>query len=595
MKKILLVIVILFVLASAALAFFVLTFDINRYKAAIEKQLSAVVGNPVVIGRLSLAWKGLVIAGIENFNIYTEEAGQRTSALSFERASAVVDILPLLRKQLQISSLSVERLSLEATRTKEGKIEIRGYNTKPAASAAEKTAPETGGVIGFGIDNISVRDSTIRFYDMTTDLASDITIKHIDADIKNVSLDTPIKFSVKMALASDQQNVTASGVVGGLASGNISLKDFAANTDLGTFRYEELVKALPAIQKIGLREGPAGLVDVKVRELVMDKNRISTLWADVEYANGRVNLSQCKVPIERINLSASAAGNTLTVKSFSAKLAGGTVNGSGTIDDYLAAPRTTAKITADVKGLSAFLADVLDIRQKIDGDLSLTFDGTMAGKAWPEISKTIDGGGAIGLERGVIIDTNVAAQTLDALTIFPGLLQTVTQFVPARVQQSLNENYTVLKPIKVAYTVKERYVHVPDLKIQTDFADFIGSAQTSLTGDVSSKGTLRFSQDISTALVKAVSSMQYLADAQGLIEFPLAIKGGGGVFKVIPDLKYVGQKVAVQKAQEVATDFLKKAMGPKDGTQAGQGSSSGQTKLEDFLKTLMTEEKKTGQ
>jgi hypothetical protein len=218
--------------------------------------------------------------------------------------------------------------------------------------------------------------------------------------------------------------------------------------------------------------------------------------------------------------------------------------------------------------------------------MSLSFDGAMTGRSWPEISRTLTGGGEFYLDRGMMTNTNVLNQTLGSLTLFPGLPNMVREYVPAPIQQSFGNNDTVIEPLRQSYTIEGGYVMIPNLNLRTDTFDLRGEAKSSLTGDVSGSGIMRFAQSVSAAMVKAVPEMKYITNDQGMVEFPMAFKGGENGFKVIPDLKYVGQKIALQKAGDVVAGFIQNASKP--GSAGDSNASSVKIpKIKDLIKSYM--------
>jgi hypothetical protein len=368
-------------------------------------------------------------------------------------------------------------------------------------------------------------------------------------------------------------------------------------TDLAAFGHSQILKAIPALGKAGLKEGLAGALKVKIRELQMADGKVSNLSGDLKISGGRLILNQVRAPIEDIALDITFEGATITVKSFAARVLNGTIGGTAVIEDYLAMPRTTLTLTAEARGFHEFLATVAAVKQNLDGNARIAFSGTMKGGTWPEMSKTLSGKGTFALDSGIIINANVLDQTVGALTVFPNLVNSMQGNVSQPAQKAFNEAYTVLKPLNQAFTIEGGYIIVPDLILQSEYIDMRGDAKLSLTGDISGSGMIRFASSISGAMIMAVPQMKAIADPQGLVTFPIAFKGGSGAFKVIPDMKYIGRKIAVEAAGDVVSDFLKKANGaqaPASGANgAGEASPSKKPpKLKDFLKAIADEAKK---
>lgn len=592
MKRIMIVILALAAVAAVGIAVFIVTFDINMYRPALVSQIQSAVGGRVEVGRLSLALKGRIVLGVEGFRMYPAGNAAEASVLSFDRAEAGLELMPLLQRRVEISSISIDKPQMYLVRSKDGKIGFSGYGKAPSPAAENVTAAPVA--LGMKIDLIAIRGATVRFTDMMGEEPAEIVIKSLDADLKNVSVTGPVTFSVKAAVASERQNLSVSGIVGGFMTGDTFLKDFSAEVDLAAFRYGEMLKALPMLGKTGLKEGLAGVLKADIRDLQLEGGKVSKLSADLKIAGGRLILNQIRAPIEDISLDASAEGRTITVRSFAARVVNGTLNGTVTIDDYLSAPRTSIALTAQAQGFHEFLATVAAVKQNLDGNAKITFSGRMTGSSWPEISRTLTGTGTFALDSGIIINTNMLDQTMGALTVFPNLVNSMQGKASAPPQEAFREKYTVLKPLNQTFSIEGGYINVPDLILQSEYLDMQGDARMSLTGDISGSGIVRFAAPVSGAMVMAVPQIKAITDQQGLVTFPIAFKGGSEGFKVIPDTKYIGRKIAVEAAGDAVSGYLKKVSEAQAETQpAGGAPAAGATqkppKLKDFLKAIADE------
>lgn len=590
MKKILIALIVLLIVVVAGLAIFVLTFDINRYNKEICYEISKAVGNKVEIGRLSLGWKGRINLSVENFQIIVEKDGEKTPELSFERGDMALELLPLLQKQLKISSIFVSRPKLHLVKSKEGAIEVRGYNAKPEAPAVSAAGAAAPIAVNFSISSIVIRDGAIRFEDCMTEPPAEILIDSLDADINNVSLVTPVQFAVKMSLLGQRQNANISGTAGGFTVAPMYVKNLIADIDIGAIDHIKLIRAFPAVKSIGITKDIAGILKAKVHTLELVDGKISKLSSDIEFTGGKISLAQLKAPVENIDLSASAEGDKLSVKSFSAGLANATLKSSGTITNIFAEPRSDLSIAAQIPSARQFISSVAGGRQYLDGKIAFGFDGSMSGASWDAISKTLSGTGKLSIDNGVLLDANVLKQTLQPLYMFPGLIDSLGGYIPAKLKDALGQEYTLLAPINQAFTVENGVVALPDMKVKTDFADISAAADLTLQGDLTGNGIIIFTPELSDAMIKTFPQMQYLANQQKMIEFPIEFKASGGRFSVMPDLQYIGTKVAIQKGQEMMTKLLKKATEPKtqSGTAVNSGQSQGASKLDSFIANIKT-------
>jgi len=577
MKKTILIFLIVIILVIAGVAVFIATFDINKYNKPIADRVSEMVGNPVEIGKLSLRWQGRLLLGADKFQIFSEKNGVRTAVLSFDKADLALDVMPLLERKIAVSSVSVTSPRITVLRTKDGKIEVYGYDPASSPSATKTNAAPSvaaGPALALNVDSIMVRDGMVRFIDLAEAAPLDIVLDKIDADIKNVSLTSPVKFDVKAAFCSEKQNAEVSGTAGGFVKSPVFVKDLDMSIDLGKVDFETLKKYVPAIQKTGLKSGPKGVLKAKVKNLEMSDNKIDKLLADLSFTEGALSLTQINIPIENIMLSVTAENEKVTISNFSAKMANSTLKSSGVINNIYGEPMSDLSVNADVPGVKAFTALIAGGKQFIDGNLSFSYDGNMNGTSWERISKTLSGSGTFALEKGVLVETNLLKQSLGALEMFPGILEKVNSYLPASLKESMGKDYTVLKPIRQSFTIKNGTVSLPAFSCDTDFAGITGSADLTLSGAISGKGSIVFTEEMSNAMIKAVPEIAALADGKK-ITFPVTFKGQGSDISVMPDIKYIAGKTVMKKGQEMLSDLLKKTSSAGEKQAASGATSSG--------------------
>ncbi|MCM8760709.1 MAG: AsmA family protein [Candidatus Omnitrophica bacterium] len=596
MKKFLLVASLIFLLIAAVIAFFITTFNINNYKGAFISQLEAITGNAVDIGELALSWQGELVIDVRKFRIYDRKTND--TLFPFQAASAGVQLLPLLRRHVEISSISLVSPLLNIVRAKDGKIEIKGYTPPEKKDTGVKTpvAAKTSGAgpaLQLNISSIDIQQGTLRFQDMMSDPPPDLTVRNLDATVKNISLNTPMVFSAKMALASTEQNMAFSGTAGGFAAGQPFLKDFEGRFELSKIGYDDLIKAIPQLRALGVRDRPNGIFTVKLHSLEFANNKMSKLRADASLTDGHLALAQLKAPLNNVTFTISVDDDVITVKSFSGELASAVMSGSGRVDGVFSSPKTSLQTKMEIRGIKSFLASVAGSDQPLDGNLKVMFEGVATGSDWAEIHRTLAGKGSLTLEKGVILENNLVRQTLGALSLFPSLAA-VSQGAPAGsgiLGRSISERYTILRPFSQPFVVEGGYIILPETYIATDFLDFRGTAKVSFAGDLSGNGIIRFSPDISNEMTAIVPQMRYLSDSQGLVQFPMAFKGGAEGFKVIPDAKYIAQKIAIQETGRIVTDLLAPSGVNKEQTQqaAQPAGEAKPPKIKDVLKNLLKE------
>jgi AsmA protein len=172
-------VIVLIVIVGALV--FAATFDVNKYRGTIQSQLQERLGRHTNLGNMHLSVfpprfrvQDVVIADDPSFN----------SAAPFVQAQELavsVKLLPLLRKQVEIDSLELERPVVSLIRNRQGdwnfdslgKAAGPGNPSQPQQPAqppsaqnapAESQAPSSGQV-PFTLGRLSIRDGQVSFLD----------------------------------------------------------------------------------------------------------------------------------------------------------------------------------------------------------------------------------------------------------------------------------------------------------------------------------------------------------------------------------------------------------------------------------------------
>jgi hypothetical protein len=131
-------------------------------------------------------------------------------------------------------------------------------------------------------------------------------------------------------------------------------------------------------------------------------------------------------------------------------------------------------------------------------------------------------------------------------------------------------------------------MHFDRLHLATDHYTLDGSGVLGFDQSLSMDAVLRMSPELSAAIVRGVNDLQYLQNAEGLIEIPFRAEGVIPRINVIPNLEYAAKRLAVTKVQEIATDFLSKSLkGKEENLPAGQQALPKPKSIEDFLQKAL--------
>jgi len=213
MKKLVIILVSLLVLVIVGVAIFLATFDADRYRPLLVTQLESALGKPVQLKRLSLGWRGGIAVELEGLTVYADTPMQGEPAAAIERVSAVVRLLPLLRKEIRIASVVIDKPVVRARRDASGAIEIVGLAVlaAPAAASGRAAGQAHGQPVNFDITMVRISDGVIGWTDELMHPPLVIRLNDVDVVLKNLSPVEPIDVDIRVAAFSETQNLTLKG------------------------------------------------------------------------------------------------------------------------------------------------------------------------------------------------------------------------------------------------------------------------------------------------------------------------------------------------------------------------------------------------
>lgn len=288
MKQALRVVALLILLAVVGVGIFIATFDADRYRPLLVNKLQEAVGRPVTLERLSLGWSNGIAVQLRNLAILEQAPAAGEPLVQIESASALVRLGPLLRKEVQVSSIVLSRPQIRLARDTQGSLNVLGLVAvaSPAAQAARSTT--VGGTpVSFNIDSFRVEDGTLHWTDALTSPPTDLRLKRVDGVVRNIAPGTPMDMDLKAAFGAAEQNLHLSGRL------TLPSRTHAGSLEQGTFAVEDLVlqDILPAVRQ-GVPQLQGRLtVTVDGSAATLDPARLGQSIA----ASGRLKLTEARV------------------------------------------------------------------------------------------------------------------------------------------------------------------------------------------------------------------------------------------------------------------------------------------------------------
>ena len=202
LKRILIALVALTLLAVAGVAVFVLTFDQTVYKGRLQAAVLEQFDRTLRIdGNLELSVFPRVALTVQGLSL--SEKGRTEPFASVTRAGVALELWPLLHRRLVIDGITVSGLDMQIVRTRDGRLNIsdlfRPVNVVTAASDTDDWSLGGSGAVQIDISSLTIRDAQIRLLDQRRGVSAGPSrrISGLDVTTGRIALDRP--FAVTMS------------------------------------------------------------------------------------------------------------------------------------------------------------------------------------------------------------------------------------------------------------------------------------------------------------------------------------------------------------------------------------------------------------
>ncbi len=588
MRKLIFSFFILLVIFVLGVVFFLKKFDADRFRPQLVEEIERVVGNPVKLGKLSLAWRGGIALNVDGLEVYQRGTESQIPAIAMEKAGAVLQPLPLLKKQIKLASLTVRKPRLEMILTKQGALQITGINpqTQPSAEPEKSQIAPAMIPLTFLIHAISVQEGQVTVRDERGALPVVIPIRNLNLTLKNVSLgsngDLHADGALDASVFSQKKNLEFSGkMMWQISAGTFELGNARGEFDLAGVDVKELTENVPSAKAAAIQTPLAGEIKMNIDRLSVSPDGLRDIELQVSMNGGQLRTASLAAPIEAVDLKATIDEEKLSLEALSAKLAGGTVRLSGTLTDWKGEALSAMKADVENIALENFLPPVSAKEPQLHGRIGVSFEGNASGLKQPDVAKTLSGTGKYALKDGVIINFNLLRSLLEKLSMFPGLVGQIESSLPENLKEKFKKNDTVIEAVERPYQIREGKLMLSDFGFKTDTLEAKGSAEAALDGQVSGKINISIARDLSEAIDRQVPKLKYLEDSGGRVVIPVMFQGGFPKMMLVPDIQDISGRLATHAAADwVGEKLLKKKTGEPAGAKPSDLSI-----LDDFIKT----------
>jgi AsmA protein len=207
MRKLLIALIIVVVVIVVIVLALPMVIDVNQYRGQIQTELQKQLNRPVQLGNMSLRVIPLAVK-VDNVTIGDDPSFRSNAPFAqVQQLDVSVKLLPLLSKNIEVNSLTLERPKIELIRNAAGawNFSTIGHNAAPSA-APQRPAPapkqqpqptkQEAQASGFSLSKLAITDGQIAVTDYQKH-QSRAVYDHIDLTLKDFAPSQP--FSVDVA------------------------------------------------------------------------------------------------------------------------------------------------------------------------------------------------------------------------------------------------------------------------------------------------------------------------------------------------------------------------------------------------------------
>jgi hypothetical protein len=328
MKKILVGLFILLIIFVISIVVFLLRFDINRYKGFIIEKASQAIQKDIEMGHISLdLWHGFGFR-VTDLAVKEKDARWSDALLKAQDVEVSVEILPLLKRDIQVGRIEIRGLELKLNG------EFLKQPAIPTAPSGEKVDAGTAALasLKFLARSIIVKDSVVAY---TSKDANQIKIGISTLILNNVSLEGPVRVNAVLStLDKAKDNVIIKAKVFPEIETktpyieNLDLRLDLAGIDIpGFLRVFGQSQLAEKINYKLLR----GTLTASTDKLFFDPKKILELDIKTSLIGFSSDIAMVPGGIKDLNLEASLSGGEVEIKKLSGFVAGGMIDAEGVV------------------------------------------------------------------------------------------------------------------------------------------------------------------------------------------------------------------------------------------------------------------------
>jgi AsmA protein len=247
--------VVLLFIAVAAFALINLNGLINRNKDYLLAKAQEALGRSVAVADIGVTLWGGIGVRLKEFSLADDPAFSKEAFVRAEDLQINVQLLPLLRREFQVSNMVLHRPAINIIRDQSGRFNFStmgGDKEKKDREKEKKDKKESGAERAappLAVSLVDVDDGEIHYVDGERGI--DFRATRLDFKIKDINYERPVEFELEAAVfGAAKQNLKVKGRVGPLGpKADMSNLPIDGELELDSIALNSLEKTLPGLSR----------------------------------------------------------------------------------------------------------------------------------------------------------------------------------------------------------------------------------------------------------------------------------------------------------------------------------------------------------
>lgn len=382
----------LVLICAAAAAFFLI--DVNQFRPIIQSQMETALARKVTLGDMGLSLSPLAIR-VDQVTISDDPAFSAKPFLTARQIAVRVELMPLLKKEVNVNSVLIEEPTVELIKNAKGKWNFASIGQSSTTSSSQP----------FSLAQLDLNNGRIGLTNLQ-DRKPRAQYDHIDIALRDFAPGKPFTLNLTVHLPENLDATAALNALYNKDAGKLDISQLTAK--LGgmnlTGKGYLLTKPDPPALDFQLSTGNASITelaqvaaafgqafskDMKVSGNLNANLRLAgpsnapRISGDIALARVEVNRSGWKQPVRISDAKVQFTPSTLRSNTFAVESGSTRLNASLAVDDYAGKPKLNAAIGTKQANLAELLrvAEAYGISavSDVDAEGTISLDVKLAG------------------------------------------------------------------------------------------------------------------------------------------------------------------------------------------------------------------------